>query len=350
MFWIKKIALLSGILILIYGGSAGTQSSSLFVQGVSFIGLLIILVILYIFAKMLLRGFGCTPSLLIMLCIALFMMYALGMFNNGLGGVVDAIYRFVGRDTVNQAPLSLPTPQEQIEETPEAVVEEEAVEITTLGAESASSPELFDDFKQKAEKTLENEMPKNEPKKSLIEQVVSAIIPEKQQVQERPFNPNDFPAFYASVRVLTGDMLEINGRYFKLFGIAAPEISQTCADSRGAAYNCGRQAASWLKNWIEDNELECHVLQQDTRGNMVGTCSFGPYDLGAALVNAGWAVAYTKYTQAYLPYERQAQQEKRGLWQGQFYKPWDWKKIKERQNNVKVIRKKTAKPGLFGSF
>ena len=347
MFWLKKILLLSGILVLVYGGSSGTQSSSLFIQAISFIGLLVIAIILYIFAKMLLRGLGCMPSLLIMLGVGLFMMYALGMFNNGIGGVASSILRFVGRDTTTSQPLAVPpaAQPETVEITP--AVEEEAVEITTLGA-SEPSPELFDDFKVEAEKTLENEVPKNEPQKGLLQQVMSAIIPEQQHAEQRPFNPNDFPVIYDTARVLTGDMLEIHGRYFKLFGVAAPEISQTCADAKGQAYNCGRQSASWLKNWIKDYELECHIIQQDTKGNMVGTCALGAYDLGAALVNAGWAVAYTKYTGAYLPYEIQAQQNKRGLWQGQFYKPWDWKKIQARQKNVKVVRKRMPKIGLFG--
>jgi len=345
MFWIKKIALLSGLLILIYGGSSGTQSSSLFIQAMSFIGLLIIAFILFFFARMLLRGLGCMPSLLIMAGVGLFMMYTLGMFNNGISGVADAVSRFIGRDQVASQPLLAPDTEQ--EKTLDVQEINEAAEVVSIENTNAS-PELFDDYKVEAEKTLENEMPKNEPKKGLLDQVVSAIMPEQQKTEDRPFNPNDFPVIYASARVLSGDMLEIRGRYFKLFGVAAPEISQTCADATGKSYNCGRQAAVWLKNWIENAELECHIIQQDTRGNMVGTCSYGPYDLGAALVNAGWAVAYTKYTGAYLPYEYQAQQNRRGLWQGQFYKPWDWKKIQARQQNVKVIRKKQPKIGLFG--
>ena len=34
---------------------------------------------------------------------------------------------------------------------------------------------------------------------------------------------------------------------------------------------------------------ECRVLQQDEQGNIVAICSLGAYDLGAALINAGWA-------------------------------------------------------------
>ena len=356
MFWIKKIIILGGVLLLVYGGSTGTQSSSLFIQGMSFVGLLVILIILYVFAKMLIRGLGCMPSFLIMTGVGLFMMYALGMFNQGVGGVVASVYKFIGVDmpeTEQSQNITVPVTK-SAPIAPEVIESEESVEPAQSGEDEvlslteSSGPELFDDYKAKAEKALENEIPKNEPKQGLIEQVVSAISVQKKNTEQRPFNPNDYPLIYTSARVLTGDMLEIHGKYFKLFGIAAPEISQTCANARGQSYNCGREAAIWLKGWIQDGELECHIIQQDTRGNMVGTCSYGPYDLGAALVNAGWAVAYTKYTTAYVPYELQAQQAKRGLWQGQFYKPWDWKKIQDRKNDVKVIKKKKRRIGLFG--
>lgn len=348
MFWFKKIALGLVLVALIYGGSSGTQSSSLFVQAVSFVGLLVVLVILYIFAKMLLRGLGCLPSMLIMGGIGLFMMYALGMFNNGLLGVHDAILSFIGRDNPKENVAEMPS-NAQMQLMPEVLdVKEKEPPLKPEMQEKQPSGALFDDVQKEAEQALREETAPQQDRKNFVETLVSAISSPKQEEAQKQFNPNDFPVIYAYARVINGDTLEIMGRYFRLFGIAAPEISQTCADWQGKAYNCGRQAASWLKSWIEDGELECHIIQQDTKGNMVGTCSYGPYDLGAAIVNAGWAVAYTKYTDAYLPYEYQAQKNRRGLWQGSFYKPWDWRKIKQREQNVKVIRKKTKKSGLFG--
>ena len=62
----------------------------------------------------------------------------------------------------------------------------------------------------------------------------------------------------------------------------------------------------------------------------------------AALINAGWAVADTRQTQVYVPYQNQALTNKRGLWQGEFYMPWDWEKIQARKANVKVIRSKKS--------
>jgi endonuclease YncB( thermonuclease family) len=69
----------------------------------------------------------------------------------------------------------------------------------------------------------------------------------------------------------------------------------------------------------------------------------GPYDIGAAIVNAGWAIADTRQTQVYLSYQNQASQAKRGLWEGKFYTPWDWQKIKSRKANIKILKPKNQK-------
>ena len=95
-------------------------------------------------------------------------------------------------------------------------------------------------------------------------------------------------------------------RTSRLYGIDAPDTDQTCADKNKRSYKCGQKAATWLRDWILDYELECRVMQQDQRGNMAGVCFLGEYDLGAAIVTAGWALAATKYTDIYAPYEQEA--------------------------------------------
>lgn len=360
MYFLKRIFLGLGFIGLIYMGGSGTQSNSLFMQGIGFVGLLIGLVILYIFGRMVWKGLGCLPSFLILAAVVLFMMYALGMFNNGIGGVGDSILKFIGHEgdgAVSQLESSeeiVPTGEEQpvFEEDFPALEKTQPQPSQGIKKQSANivpeaSPDLFGSGKIPA--PLGAEQPAIEEQPSLADNVISAITGSaSQKKQPKQFNPSDYPVVYGSVRVINGDTLEMYGKYFKLFGVDAPESNQTCADRQGRSYNCGREAAMWLKNWIGDNELECHVIQQDTKGNMVGTCSYGPYDIGAALVNAGWAVAYVKYTDIYYPYEIQAQANRRGLWEGTFYKPWDWRKLQARKPKIKVIRPKKRKEGLFG--
>ncbi len=345
MFFIKKLILGLAAVILIYLGGSGTQSSNLLFQGGGFIGIIVGFVVLYIFGKMVWRAMGCIPVLLIICLIVGFVLYAIGAFNGGVDKVIPNIRSFLGagRSTA-------------------AVSEMQAAASAEPEVEKASSPtapllsENFDDV------DLAEEMPAPvsaetaprpaaEPRaeeESGFEKLLSSLTgssPEPEPV--RRFNPNDYPAVYGVTRVINGDTLEMRGRYLKLYGIDAPESNQTCADGKGRAYRCGQEAARWLKSWISGHELECHVLKQDSKGNMVATCSLGQYDIGAALVNAGWAVADPQQSGIYLPYEQQARDSGRGLWQGQFYKPWDWREIQSKKPKIKVIKPKQPKKSIL---
>ena len=348
MILFKRFLWGSGLLLLIYLGGIGTQSSSLFIQAMSFIGILIIVFILYMFAKMLFRGLGCLPTLVILVLISLFTMFTMGMFNAGLNDVPHAIARFIGFGGANEQKTTEPVLQKAPENNEIPQQTDDAPSAEAKPASEPVSAELFEETPSEAQNTSNANVQASA--KGLLASVVQSLSQEPQpQAQPQAFNPNDYPVVYITPRILSGDTFETGGRYFKLFGIAAPEIGQTCSDANGRAYNCGREAAAWLKDWIIGGELECHVIQQDTKGNMVGTCSYGPYDIGAGLVQAGWAVAYTKYTDAYVPYEELARQNRNGLWQGTFYKPWDWKKLQSRQGNIKVIRKtKKKRFSIFG--
>lgn len=80
MFFLKKFLLGFGALFLILLGGAGTQSQSTLLQGGGFLGLIIGLVVLYIFAKMAWRAMGCLPSVFLILAIVVFIVYAIGGF------------------------------------------------------------------------------------------------------------------------------------------------------------------------------------------------------------------------------------------------------------------------------
>lgn len=352
MLFMKKIFFGLAFLFLISMGGAGTQSSSLLMQGMGFFGIIIGLIILYVFGKMVWRGIGCLPSFFILSAIVLFIMYSLGMFNNGIGGVGNAVLKFIGRETTSSAS----------ESNNEVNVNKVAVDVGNKEQKIKFNADFSDKNKDTSlnnarlfgsEEEAENEQiveksePQDQSNDSFIGGVISSLSGKPAQRQQKAFNPNDYPVVYGPVRVVNGDTLIMYGNYFRLYGIDAPESNQTCANRSGRSYNCGREAAMWLKSWIGENELECHVIRQNTKGDMEGTCSYGPYDLGAALVNAGWAVANVNVTDIYYPYEMQAQENKRGLWQGQFYMPWDWRKMQARKPKIKVVTNKKKK-GMFG--
>ena len=353
MLFMKKVFLGLGFLLLFSLGGAGTQSNSLIMQGMGFIGLIIGLVILYVFGRMVWKGMGCLPSFLILSAIVLFMMYSLGLFNNGIEGVGQAIMKFIGREKTTVASEQMPNNDTQAAPA-EALPENDntgkfsadfSLKQNNKAAEEPSSPVLFEDTAPKVQKEVVQEEPAESG--GLLQTVMSSLSGKKNQQQQKAFNPNDYPVVYGSVRVVNADTLIMYGKYFRLYGIDAPESNQTCANKTGRSYNCGREAALWLKNWIGENELECHVVRQNTKGDMEGTCSYGQYDIGAALVNAGWAVANMNVTDIYYPYEMQARDQRRGLWQGQFYMPWDCRKMQNRKAKIKIISNKKKK-NMFG--
>ena len=302
-----------GALFLILAGGAGTQSSSTVLQGGGFFGLLIGLVILYLFARMAWRAMGCLPSALIILGIVVFILYAIGAFNNGIGGIIPNVKSFLGQ---NSSPRQL----SRTAEIPQEMDEE------FYNAQNRQAPE-------------EQENGMEQLVNRLSEGFGGGTV--QQPVPRAPA----YPTIYGSAGVISGDTLKIKGRFFKLYGIDAPELNQRCADGNGRSYSCGKIAARWLRDWIMDNPLECRIMQQDKKGNMVGNCALGAYDLGAAIVNAGWAVAYEKYTDIYVPYEHQAKINRRGLWNGKFYKPWDWRQIQQQRPEIKITRPKRKHVG-----
>ncbi len=46
------------------------------------------------------------------------------------------------------------------------------------------------------------------------------------------------------------------------------------------------------------------------------------------MVANGWALAYTRYSLDYVDEEADAQAARRGIWAGQFVKPWKWRQGK----------------------
>ena len=334
MGFFKKFFLGSIALGLILLGGSGTQSSNIILQGGGFIGLIIGLVALYLFTKMAWRAMGCLPSFLVIMGIVCFIIYAIGGFNNGIGGVIESLQTFVGGNSIIAAP--------QI----------------SFDNTKKSEDKLGENFSDNSEAVQTQEQPEqnqnNTPQKSIqlpqqssgvignfINNITGANRPAKQ------FDINELPSFTSTVTIKKADTFNAQGYIVKLYGVAAPDLDQTCANRNGASYNCGQQATLWLQSWITNNPITCRVMSQNKDGNMVAACSLGQYDIGAALINAGWAVADTRETDIYVPYEQNAQSKGNGLWQGKFYKPWDWQAIKQRKPQYKIIAPKDPKRRSF---
>jgi endonuclease YncB( thermonuclease family) len=125
--------------------------------------------------------------------------------------------------------------------------------------------------------------------------------------------------------VVDGDSLQMGGASIRIFGIDAPEGRQTCA-REGRSWDCGETAARELRTLIGTRTLHCTERDIDTYGRIVAVCTNGETDLGAAMVRAGFALAYRQFSDAYVDEEREARDARRGIWVGSFTPPWDWRR------------------------
>lgn len=133
------------------------------------------------------------------------------------------------------------------------------------------------------------------------------------------------PSLTGTPSVIDADTLELHGTRVRLEGVDAPEGHQTCL-LNGNPWRCGQAAALALADHIGGRALNCKGQETDRYGRTLAVCWLGSEDLNAWLVAEGWALAYRRYSSAYVGQERAAQQAKRGIWASVFVPPWVWRK------------------------
>jgi endonuclease YncB( thermonuclease family) len=124
-------------------------------------------------------------------------------------------------------------------------------------------------------------------------------------------------------RLLDGGSLEIEGRRFRLSGIAAPGLDQVCQRA-GRDYACGKVARAVLWDLIGGREVTCQPVGAAGAADdeaIAATCKAGDADLAEGMVAAGWALADRAAAPSYRALEDEARQARRGLWTGEFDRP-----------------------------
>ncbi len=131
----------------------------------------------------------------------------------------------------------------------------------------------------------------------------------------------------SAANVSDGDTLTIGDKVFRLYGVDAPEYHQTCTDARGAPWPCGKEARLQLAAYVASGGIVCAPRAEDRYNRLVATCaSASTPDLSAAMAEAGLAISpAARGRAAYAQQEENARAAKRGLWQGRFDLPSDWR-------------------------
>lgn len=127
------------------------------------------------------------------------------------------------------------------------------------------------------------------------------------------------------LRIIDGDGFELAGENIRLWGIDAPELEQTC-EREGVNYGCGNFARDVLESLISTDLPVCETVDTDRYNRTIARCSVGGRDLGAMMVQSGWALDFRRYSQGrYAAEENDARTAGRGLWGGEFVLPWEWR-------------------------
>lgn len=125
-------------------------------------------------------------------------------------------------------------------------------------------------------------------------------------------------------QVIDGDTLLVGDAKVRLFGIDAPEKSQTC-DRNADRWRCGEESSRQLASLVGTYQVQCRGRGKDTHGRTVATCSANGVELNRAMVMHGWATAYRSYSQDYVADEARARAAKLGLWTSDFMLPEDYR-------------------------
>ena len=157
-----------------------------------------------------------------------------------------------------------------------------------------------------------------------------------------------FPVF-GEVQVTDGDTIILQGQKIRLDGIDAPEKNQLCQQNK-EPWLCGREATKALKTLLENTEagsVKCEGSTRDRYKRLIGTCYYKDLNVNEWMVENGWAMAYRFYSKRYVPNEIQAQENKFGIWRGEFVPPWDWRKGKRLATLEEAPRDCTIKGNIL---
>lgn len=144
------------------------------------------------------------------------------------------------------------------------------------------------------------------------------------------------PSEGSSARAIDGDsftMTQSSGQAtIRIEGIDAPEYRQTCARADAAPWPCGAEAFAALSALLVEPGLDCIVAAEDRFNRRIARCGTARTpDIGAAMVARGLAIANGRGD--YPPYsfeQEQAEDARRGIWQGRFDRPADWRQAHPR--------------------
>lgn len=131
----------------------------------------------------------------------------------------------------------------------------------------------------------------------------------------------------AAQTIADGDTIKQGGVTYRLWGIDAPEIPQTCPDG----WPAGRLATTQLQTLIKGRPDVCEAKDTDRYGRTVAVCRVGGEDLGALMGRSGMAWAFVRYSSDYVEHQARARAAGIGVHGHGCLPEWEWRAAQRRQ-------------------
>lgn len=151
--------------------------------------------------------------------------------------------------------------------------------------------------------------------------------PKNNQFQE---NDLDFAnSFSGNAWVIDGDSIKISKKNVRLLYIDAPEYKQKCFDKNNNEYDCGIVSKKYLLNLLKDQEVKCYYNNKDMYNRFLAVCYVNNVNINKKLISDGMAVIYdlSKVSDEIINLESQAKSSAKGIWQGHFQLPKEYRKM-----------------------
>ena len=127
------------------------------------------------------------------------------------------------------------------------------------------------------------------------------------------------PSITAQARdlsVISGTVIDVNGKRIRLWGIRAPGADTVCRLGT-AAETCAAMSRWVLERLVGDGELRCLVMINQPGGPVGAQCSVQGADLGHLMVLGGWATDDGAESGGFYALQEEVAREQRvGMWKG----------------------------------
>jgi len=137
------------------------------------------------------------------------------------------------------------------------------------------------------------------------------------------------PSFAATATVRDANSIQLGDVTYRLDGIDAPELDQTCIDNHADAWTCGLDARDQLVSLIGGRSVHCDDVGPEKsfgrRRRAICTAEGDKVSLNEQLIRQGLALPRTSSPKAYSEAAAEAKEGSRGIWKGCFVAPHEFR-------------------------